>query len=125
MSSELATQDPVALATHSQRAVVLSRTLDEDREQRKLLAEYIRDHMTDGVDYGKIPGTEKPTLLKPGAEKLTDLFRCTPQFRLIKIDEDFDKGFFNYIFRVRLVSRDANAVLAEGFGSANSREGRY
>lgn len=35
--------------------------------------------MVDGVDYGRIPGTEKPTLLKPGAEKLAVLFQFDVQ----------------------------------------------
>lgn len=109
----------------SQRAIILAESLKADAEQRQLLGQYIHQHMREGTDFGKIPGTEKPTLLKPGAEKLVDLFRCTPQFRLMKSDEDFDKGFFNYMFRARLVARDSGAVLAEGFGSANSREGRY
>jgi hypothetical protein len=107
------------------RAIVMAEALKQDTEQRVLLAQYIKHHMVEGTDYGKIPGTDKPTLLKPGAEKLTDLFRCTPKFTLIKDQEDFATGFFNYKFRVRIVSRDTKEVLAEGFGSANSREGRY
>jgi hypothetical protein len=37
--------------------------------------------MVEGTDYGKIPGTNKPTLLKPGAEKLGVMFRLDPQFQ--------------------------------------------
>lgn len=109
----------------SQRALITKQLLQQDLEQRKLLMEYVQKLMVDGVDYGKIPGTDKPTLLKPGAEKLVDLFRCTPKFALVKEAEDFERGFFNYMFRCRLVNRETGAVLAEGFGSANSREGRY
>jgi hypothetical protein len=112
----------------SQRALLTSAVLQTESEQRKLLAEYVQKHMIEGTDYGKIPGTgEKKALLKPGAEKLVDLFRCTPKFTLVKETEDFDRGhgFFAYVFRCRIVQRDSGAVLAEGFGSANSREGRY
>lgn len=107
------------------RAVITREVLTAAAEQRKLLAEYVNSQMVKGTDYGEIPGTNKPTLLKPGAEKLTDLFRCTPKFKLIKEVEDYDKNLFAYTFRVQLFQRDAAAVLAEGFGSANSREGRY
>jgi hypothetical protein len=107
------------------RVQAMQTALAEESAMRGMVREYVSRHMLEGTDYGKIPGTDKPTLLKPGAEKLTDLFRCTPKFALLKSEEDFDRGFFNYVFRVRLFSRDANAVLAEGFGSANSREGRY
>jgi hypothetical protein len=111
----------------TQRGILTKEALAADTEQRKLLAEYVKGHMVEDTDYGVIPGTKKPTLLKPGAEKLTDLFRCTPKFALIDKTEDWDRGhgFFAYTFRVRLVQRDSGAVLAEGFGSANSREGRY
>lgn len=37
--------------------------------------------MTKGVHYGVIPGCgDKPTLLKPGAEKLSLLFRLAPHY---------------------------------------------
>lgn len=114
-----------ALAVSTPKAILTQEALKAEGEQRALLAQFIQKQMVEGADYGKIPGTDKPTLLKPGAEKLTDLFRCTPKFHLVKIEEDFQKGFFNYVFRVRLYQRDADAVLAEGFGSANSMEGRY
>ncbi|QSQ14018.1 hypothetical protein [Myxococcus landrumensis] len=111
----------------SQRASVSRELLAIDTEQRKVLAEYVAKHMVKGQDFGVIPGTDKPTLLKPGAEKLTDLFRCTPKFSLVKefSKEDWEAGFFKYTFRCRLMQRDTEAVLAEGFGSANSRESRY
>ena len=38
--------------------------------------------MKSGEHYGVIPGTEKPTLLKPGAEKLCLLFRLDPQYKI-------------------------------------------
>lgn len=117
---------PKALARPTTpRAIVMAEALKEDTEQRALLQEYVQRHMRKDVDFGIIPGTAKPTLLKPGAEKLTDLFRCTPTFDLIEKLEDWEAGLFHYTFRVRITSRDAGTVLAEGFGSANSREGRY
>jgi hypothetical protein len=115
----------LAVQTDTPKGILTREALKAESEQRQLLAEYVRGQMKEGVDYGKIPGTDKDTLLKPGAEKLVDLFRCTPKFHLVKIEEDFEKGHFNYVFRVRLYQRDADAVLAEGFGSANSKEGRY
>lgn len=114
-------------APMTRRAHITSELLREEREQRQLLGQYVHDCMVEGQDYGKIPGTDKPTLLKPGAEKLIDLFNCTPEFTLVPefSREDFAVGFFKYTFRCRILSRGTNAVLAEGFGSANSREQRY
>ncbi len=111
----------------SPRAIITKDVLKYEAEQRQLLSEYVKGQMREGTDFGTIPGTPKPTLLKPGAEKLVTLFRCTPKFTLMEKQstQDFDRGFFNYVFRCRIYSRDAEAVVAEGFGSANSYESRY
>src|SRR5688572_15251827 len=34
----------------------------------------------EGEDYGVIPGTKKPTLLKPGAEKICNVYGLVPSF---------------------------------------------
>jgi hypothetical protein len=44
-----------------------------------VIREAMHDAMREGVDYGVIPGTGKPTLLKPGAEKLGVLFQLDVQ----------------------------------------------
>lgn len=109
----------------TERAIVMAQALKEDQEQRAILSRYVESMMKENIDYGIIPGTQKPTLLKPGAEKLTDLFRCTPSYDLMEKIEDWEHGLFHYQFRVKIASRDSGTVLAEGFGSANSKEGRY
>jgi hypothetical protein len=109
----------------TERAIVMARALQEETEQRAIVRQYVRDHMVVGVDVGRIPGTQKDTLLKPGAEKLVDLFRCTARFVISHKVEDWDRGLFHYEFKVEITSRDSGTVLAEGFGSANSKEGRY
>jgi cell division protein ZapA (FtsZ GTPase activity inhibitor) len=116
---------PQNLATLSTRPEQLQRMLDNMSAERKILSRFVDEQMVEGTDYGVIPGTKNRTLLKPGGEKLIDLFRCTPRFKLIKDREDFDKGFFHYIFRCQLVQRDSEVVIAEGFGSCNSHEGKY
>jgi hypothetical protein len=109
------------------RAQLTAGLLKEEREQHQVLAQYVKQCMVEGTDYGRIAGSEKPTLLKPGAEKLIDLFGCTPEFTLVPefCHEDFESGFFKYTFRCRIISREAGKALAEGYGSANSRESRF
>jgi hypothetical protein len=96
----------------------------EAAEERALVLSYVAKHMREGTDYGVIPGAgTTKVLLKPGAEKLVELFRCTPKFTLLTNEERWEgNGFFNYMFRARIVSRDAKEVLAEGYGSSNSHE---
>ena len=95
-----------AEATHqlAERVRLTEQGLAVELEQRKLLNRFVRTCMVSGTDYGVIPGTDKPTLLKPGAEKLVDLFRCTPEFVIDASVTDFDKGMFYYRFKVRLFS---------------------
>ena len=53
--------------------------------------EAIANVLEEGKDYGKIPGTDKPTLYKPGAEKLCMMFQLAsakPHFQdLSTVDE--------------------------------------
>lgn len=60
-------------------------------EAHRELRGYIRDGLSEGSDYGSIPGTDKnkKTLLKPGAEKINAAFGVVPQFRWTEeIDHD-------------------------------------
>jgi hypothetical protein len=116
-----------AVVPAPRRAQLSAELLKEEREQHQFLSQYVKQCMVEGTDYGRISGSDKPTLLKPGAEKLIDLFSCTPEFTLVPefCHEDFEAGFFKYTFRCRIISRELGAVLAEGYGSANSRESRF
>jgi hypothetical protein len=111
----------------SGRLADFRRTLNEETAMRQLLGEWIKINMVKDTDFGTIPGTPKPTLYKPGAEKLVALFKCTPVYRLEKTENfgnDGGKPFFAYEFRCRL-ELDSKKVLAEGYGSANSHESKY
>lgn len=108
------------------RALLMREALQESSEQRALLGEFIREHMVEGTDYGVLPGTaDRKALLKPGAEKLADIYRCTPEFEKTKEVEDWARGFFHYEFKARIRHRESGAVLGEGVGCANSMEGKY
>ena len=48
---------------------------------RQRLAQVQRELLESGTDYGVIPGTNRPGLLKPGAEKLCDFYRLRASFR--------------------------------------------
>ena len=56
-------------------------TAQDIKAQVQLIQEVMQAVMQEGYHYGVIPGTEKPTLLKPGAEKLTMTFRLAPIFK--------------------------------------------
>lgn len=74
-------------------------------------------------DYGVIPGTPKPTLLKPGAEKIQMLLGVTSEYEVIERVQDYDKGFF--AFTVRCVIHKNGMKITEGVGHCNTRERKY
>jgi len=83
----------------------------------------VQSQLKAGTDYGIIPGTKRPTLLKPGAEKILMLMGITSQYELIEKVQDYDKGFF--AFTVKCILSHNGLVITEGLGHCNSREKRY
>lgn len=86
-----------------------------------------RELMTEDEDYGVIPGTPKPTLLKPGSEKLCLFYGLVPTFEETWIEGD---GTTSPHLRVRLKcllhrGSETGPVVAEGLGAANSWEKKH
>lgn len=102
-------------------------SLEEANRRVRMLQEFVRDHMVDGEDYGVIPGANggKPTLFKPGAEKLNAIFGLAPVVTITNRTEDWDHGFVAYEVKVTLLNKRTNHIEAEGIGQCNSRERRY
>jgi hypothetical protein len=98
-------------------------------ERYNAVTEFVSRVLRKDVDYGVIPGTEKRTLLKPGAEKLTTFFGLSTRFELLERIEDWTgerhggEPFFYYLYRCRLFRGDV--AIAEGDASCNSREAKY
>lgn len=89
--------------------------------------------MEDGVHYGVVPGTEKkdkdgrdiskPSLYKPGAEKLCLLFRLDPQYQ---VDRTFSPdGHLDVLVTCTLYHINSGQRIASGVGSCSTRESRY
>ena len=101
-------------------------SLEEANRRIGQFKEFVRDHMVEGEDYGVIPGASpKPTLFKPGAEKLNAIFGLAPMVEIVHRTEDWDAGFVSYEIKVTLLNKRSGAIEAEGIGSCNSRERRY
>lgn len=94
-------------------------------ERYNALVEFTQQIMKDGKDFGTVPGTDKPTLLKPGAEKLCNFFGLSPKFTIIEKVErwDGDEPLFYYVYKCQLYRGET--LLGEGDGSCNSRESKY
>lgn len=98
--------------------------------RRQAIVDYTKRMMKAGTDYGVIPGTgDKPTLLKPGAEKLASLFGLSTHFETVAQEMDWtgaghgDEPFFYIQYRCTLLRGDL--VVGQGIGSCNSWEKKY
>jgi len=85
----------------------------------------VKSQLIDGLDYGKIPGCDKPVLLKPGGEKLTKLLGLCESYEIIERIEDWDKPFFYFLVRCQLRSIVTGQLISESIASANSRESKW
>jgi hypothetical protein len=83
----------------------------------------MRQAMREDVHYGVIPGTEKPTLFKAGAEKLGLVFRFRPEFEIRR--HDLERGHREYEVICRLIHFPTGQVVGEGLGSASTLESKY
>src|SRR5690606_31915656 len=83
----------------------------------------VQSQLKQNHDYGIIPGTPKPTLLKPGAEKILMLMGLRSEFEIVDSTRDFEKGFFQYQVRCKLYKGDM--LITEGLGACNTKERKY
>lgn len=84
----------------------------------------IQKSLKENHDYGIIAGTgTKPTLLKPGGEKICMMFGLNPEYDFLERTEDYKNGFFAYNIKCTLY-RNGSAV-SQGVGNCNSMEKKY
>lgn len=79
--------------------------------------------MRDGEHYGTIPGCEKPSLLKPGAEKLGFTFRLDPDFEITQ--RDYSGGHREYEVICRLFAISSGKRIGAGVGSCSTMEAKF
>lgn len=94
------------------------------------LIEFCKNVLQQSVDWGTVPGCNKPVLFKPGAEKLCKLFNLYPRFELYKSIEDWtgkDHGLneplFHYHYKCSLYHN--GELICQGEGNCNSLEKKY
>ena len=119
MSNELAL-NPLSLIQEVDLKMV-----SETLSKVKSLQATLKNILVEEHDYGKIPGCgDKPTLLKPGAEKILMALGITSSYELIEHTENFEgKGFFAYTVKCTLFKNGQK--ITEGLGHANSREKKW
>lgn len=104
--------------------------IEEAKNKFEMVRKYTANCLTKDVDYGKVPGVSKPSLLKPGAEKICSLFGLTPKFVCVdKIMNWNGEGnpdgepFFYFEYRCDLFR--GGEFVASCDASCNSWEKKY
>lgn len=100
-------------------------TVDKLLKDIEVFRALVRAELKEKTDYGTIPGTDKPTLYLPGAQKITKLLICRPEFEDLGVTEDWENNFFSYRIKCRLVSLITGQVVDQGIGLCHSRESKY
>ena len=117
------------LATINAKYLAPAATLEEASERYHAFKNFVKTILVDGQDYGEIPGVSKPTLLKPGAEKLNSFFGLSAKFTLVDSEKDWTgekhggEPFFYFEYRCDLYRGDQ--FVASCDGSCNSWEKKY
>ncbi len=86
----------------------------------------VKESLHDPRDFTQLPGTDRFTLLKPGAEKIVKLVACADLYEIVEEITDWDRPLFAYTVKCRLVSmRDQSVVWSECLGECNTHEPKY
>lgn len=101
-------------------------------EMKRRLGElqtFVKEVMVEGIDYGPpFPGSDKKTLLKPGAEKLAEIYGYSVEPVITQRIEIWDPPhgpFFAYDFECLVRSKRSGLLIGKGVGSCNTKENRY
>lgn len=87
-----------------------------------MVQEVMRAVMKKDVHFGIIPGTDKPTLYKPGAEVLCMAFRIADSYEVEDLSAD---GAVRYRVTCIGTHQTSGVVLGTGMGEASSGEEKY
>jgi hypothetical protein len=112
----LATTPPPPLAARHEL------TVTELLAQAEKIKQAMTRAMEEGVHFGTIPGTPKPTLLKAGAEKLCLLFRMDPEY---ESHETIDGEHLMVKSKCTLWHIPSGQRLGSGEGLATTREKKH
>ena len=97
-------------------------TASEVKAQVNLIQEVLAATMKPEVHYGKIPGTDKPTLFKAGAEKILTTFRIAS---MPEVEDLSNSDEIRYRVTVKGVHQPTDTVVGSGVGECSTGEDKY
>lgn len=121
MTNEIVNQEVNTLA------VIEGLKLDRVQQSMNTIQQFqkvVQGSLVEGHDYGaSFFGASKPSLLKPGAEKILMLLGLSSEYEIIEKIQDYEDGFFAYTIRCILLK--CGQVITQGLGHCNSKEKKY
>ncbi|MCK5601546.1 hypothetical protein KAR91_06755 [Candidatus Pacearchaeota archaeon] len=103
--------------------VVTSHSVQEIKNQIRLVHELMKEVMIEGEHYGIIPGTKKKSLYKQGAEKLSMMFRLSPKYEVEKTN--LGNGHREVDFSCNIIHIPSQTIVAQGVGSCSTMESKF
>lgn len=111
--------------TETLQTIVIDRgaglAVQQLQARMQTILEVMANVLEEGKDYGRIPGTDKPTLYKPGAEKLMLTFNLAagePRIEDLSTSDEIR-------YRVGVPIESADGRPRWGIGEASSNEEKY
>lgn len=98
----------------------------EHKSEMAARQEFVKECLKPGVHFLKIPGTDKDTLVKPGAEEVLAHFYCRPAYAMLpQTIVDWDRPFCAFFYKCQAINWITGTIMGEGEGSCNSAEEKY
>lgn len=92
-------------------------------KQIQLIQAVMKEAMKENEHYGIIPGCQKPSLYKPGAEKLSLTFRLSPTYEITDIP--LPNAHREYRVICTITHIPTSAIFGQGVGSCSTMEGKF
>jgi hypothetical protein len=89
------------------------------------IRELAKERLVKDIDFGTIPGTNKPTLYQAGADKLNNFFGLSSDITTIEKELDPNKNWAYYKAKATLRSKRGGQIIAAAEASINSHESKY
>lgn len=97
-------------------------SVEELKENVQTIKRILKEVMKEEVHYGKIPGCKKPSLYKPGAEKLAQTFRITINTFVEDLSTDDEA---RYRITASAICRISNMSLGTAVAECSSNEEKF
>lgn len=113
----------LAVPMQEHRSISDRMTPQQIKADANLILQVMESSMTKGMDYGTIQGCgDKPTLFKPGSEKLMMVFRLASK----PVIEDLSgPDEIRYRIATEIIHTPTGTVVGYGVGEASSNEEKY